>query len=391
MCLQLFYGNAVSGAQRFARPDLERRLLRILETSVGIKMFGLRRIGKSTLRRLATEHFDKTGRPYIFVDGQGLTSLGDLMGKLATGLPGDTGLVRRALGYLTAGPARTALEALAAGTPHEDIVLTAYWRLVSDAIKRALASDAAKPVLVIDEFSHLIDNMARHPDPVRAGDADRLLASMREWRDQGMTMLLTGSIGFNGLARRSGLNAEHLNDLQPFSVPELTEGEARAFIRRATETPSQGQWTDDHTDAFLAQSGVLYPSFLVRGLLELDIEDPVAPQDFGAIFAEKVRPHLHDDFYRQFNRRFHSYRDLPNGEQQELILPALKAVMEAPSPCPQDGVACPPPFTRVDLAFAFEMLAEDGFIHVTETADGARLWRPASRLARLWWIRAGLT
>ena len=103
-----------------------------------------------------------------------------------------------------------------------------------------------------------------------------------------------------------------------------------------------------------------------------------------------MRPDLHDDFYKQFNRRFSAYAELPNDEQQKLILPALKAVMDAKSACPQDSITCDAPFTQVSLALALTMLAEDGFIHFTEKANGKRLWKPASRLAKLWWQRSRL-
>ena len=46
MALVPFYGNAVSGNQRFDRPALQNKLLRTLASSGGVKMFGLRRIGK---------------------------------------------------------------------------------------------------------------------------------------------------------------------------------------------------------------------------------------------------------------------------------------------------------------------------------------------------------
>jgi hypothetical protein len=143
--------------------------------------------------------------------------------------------------------------------------------------------------------------MIKHGGNQGRDDADRLLASMREWRGAGMTMLLTGSIGLAGLARQHHLNVEHLNDLQPFSVPELSEAEARDFIRQATEGPSQGRWTEDQTVEFLKQAGVFYPCFLVSGLLEVDVERPAAPQDFATMFAHTIRPHLHQNFYNQFD------------------------------------------------------------------------------------------
>jgi hypothetical protein len=391
MALDLNYGNAVTGSQRFARPELEERFLRALTSSAGLKMFGLRRTGKSTLRLFATESFDKMSRPYVSLDGQGLHSLNDLLSRLTQAMPGEKGgLVGRALGFISTGPAKAALEALSKGSDHGEKILSAYWRLVSDAILASLKGPGPKPVLVFDEFSYLISNMIKRDGTGGPGEVDKLLASMREWRGAGMVMLLTGSLGISYLLRKHGLNVEHLNDLQPFTVPELTMEEAHDFIRQATDTPSEGRWTAAHTDEFLRQTGVLYPCFLVRGLLEVRVDHPADASKFATIFAERVRPDLHADFYNQFNRRFSAYAELENAEQSKLLLPALKAVMETEAGCCHDSIPCPAPFTRVDLGLALTMLTEDGFIHFVEDAEGDRLWKPASRLAKLWWKRSKL-
>jgi hypothetical protein len=350
-------------------------------------MFGLRRIGKSTLRLVATEYLEEKSHPYIFIDGQGLNSLSDLIGALLRGMPEEKGLIRRTQNFITSSPLKTAFTAMTEGTEYEKRVISAYWQLAASGIKSALDSEQQKPVLVIDEFSYLIRNMVTHDPEQGAKDADQLLASMREWRGAGMTMLLTGSIGLTALARKHGLNLEHINDLQPFPVPELTEAEARQFISHAT-LASEGNWTKNHTDAFLKECGALFPCFLVRGLLEIGVQTPPGPENFPRIFEENVRPRLHEDFYRQFNTRFKEYDDLPNNWRNALIVPALKAVMTANGPCPQDSVDCEPPFTPVDLSEVFNMLLEDGFIHFTEDGEGERLWRPASKLAKLWWKRS---
>ena len=73
-------------------------------------------------------------------------------------------------------------------------------------------------VIVIDEFTYLLSNLIER-DPKRGReDVDKLLASMREWRGEGMKMLITGSIGLTGLARKHNLNLEHLNDCSPKSI-----------------------------------------------------------------------------------------------------------------------------------------------------------------------------
>jgi hypothetical protein len=388
MVLRLNYGNAVTGDQRFPRPALEQRFMRTLSHSAGIKMFGLRRIGKSTLLNYAMEQLDGKSQPYIYVNAQGLSSLGDLLSRLFEAMPREGGFMNRALGILSKGPAQAALQAIAKGTGHEEGVLAAYWQMVSGAIRRALESDAARPTLIIDEFTYLIGNMLERE--TGREEVDKLLAGMREWRAGGMSMLLTGSLGLTALTRTSRLMVEHLNDLQPFAIPELTPEEARAFIREATSEPSQGRWTEAHTQEFIKQSGVLYPCFLVRGLLQVNVEHPADPTEFGAIFAEHVRPDLHADFFNQFDRRFKAYAGLPGDEQQKLILPALKAIMDGGGACPHEAIPLTASYSGVDLSVALTMLWEDGFIQFTEDVDGERSWRPASSLARAWWKRSKL-
>lgn len=173
-------------------------------------------------------------------------------------------------------------------------------------------------------------------------------------------------------------------------MPELTEDEAREFIRQATEEPSQGRWTEEHTREFIKQSGVLYPSFLVKGLLEIGVESPPPAAAFAEIFAKYVRPVLHEDFYNQFNKRFRFYGEIDKEGQKKLVVPVLKRIMEAADETRLDDFELAEGYSRIDLAEFLDMLVEDGFIHFTEDADANRTWVPASRLARWWWKRSRL-
>ena len=391
MTLMLHYGNAVSGHQRFDRPRLQDKLLRTMENSGGIKMFGLRRIGKSTLRRYFIEQAEAAGKSIVFFDAQGLHSIQDLIWALFRNLPGDSNLTQRTLGFIAKdSPIRKVLEALVTGSKTGEQVVTAYWREAYNGIRDALRETDRPPILVIDEFSLLLQNvLARQPEDGR-DQINQLLAAMREWRDSGMKMLLTGSIGVTALARKHGLDRDHLNDLLPFEIPELTESEARDFVRQATQEPSQGLWTDQHTEELLRQSGVFYPSFLVKGLLEVSIKAPPPAEEFARIFSDAVRPVLHQDFYTQFNKRFRFYGEIDKDSQRDLIVPVLKCVMESVNGTQLESLALPDAYSRIDLAESLEMLVEDGFVHFTEDVEGNRTWVPASRLVRLWWRRSRL-
>jgi hypothetical protein len=203
MKLVLFYGNAVAGEQRFDRPALQDKLLRQLGASGGIKMFGLRRIGKSTLRRYVVETLHSHGRPVAFIDAQGLHGVADLLGALLCALPKESGVTSRALGLIAKdSPIRSVLEALASGTKTGEKVVSAYWREAYNSIRNALTQPDAMPILVIDEFSLLLKNMLDQQPGTGTQEVNQLLAALREWRDKGMKMLLTGSVGVTALARR---------------------------------------------------------------------------------------------------------------------------------------------------------------------------------------------
>lgn len=389
--LELHYGNAVSGNQRFDRPELQHKLLRTLTSSGGVKMFGLRRIGKSTLRRYVIEQMETANKPVAFFDAQGLHSIQDWLGALFGALPRESDLKGRVLGFIAKdSPIRKTLEALASGTKTGEALVSAYWREAYKGIRDALSATATPLLLVIDEFSLLLRNvLERNPNEGR-DDVDQLLAAMREWREAGLKMLLTGSIGVIALSRKYGLSRDHLNDLLPFDVPELTEDEARDFIHQATAEPSKGCWTEEHTHEFIRQSGVLYPSFLVKGLLEIGVASPPSPAAFAEIFAKYVRPVLHEDFYNQFNKRFRFYGEIDKEGQKKLVVPVLKRIMEATDGTRLDDLELAEGYSRIDLAEFLDLLVEDGFIHFTEDADANRTWVPASRLARWWWKRSRL-
>ena len=135
---------------------------------------------------------------------------------------------------------------------------------------------------------------------------------------------------------------------------------------------------------------MLYPSFLVKGLLEIGITTSPQPEAFADIFARDVRPVLHEDFYSQFNKRFKLYGEIDKNSQKEIVVPVLRRVMEAENGAQLDDFELAENYSRIDLAEFLDMLVEDGFIHFSEDVDANRTWMPASRLAKLWWKRSRL-
>lgn len=397
--LQLFYGNAVTGNQRFPRPRLEAELIRTLEHSGGVKMFQLRRIGKSTFTLFAQEEMERLGHRVVAIDAQGIRSLDQLLFAVFSNLPRQDGLVGRLTSWASGCDAlpqllREAVTAALAGAVHHGRDVSTgvidYWPAISTQVVRALRQNEAKLLLTIDELPYMLKNVLE--DNVQgAHQANMLLASLREWRGAGMKMILAGSIGITALARKHHFGSEHLNDLTTFQIPPLTETEARAFVHAAFSSEEGSAWTDKHTQALLDETIVLYPSFLVKGLLGIGVKSPPAVDEFPGLFAQRIRPDLHDSFLNQLNARFRLYRELDGGVQRALILPILRqAVKAGVAGCPQSSIKPPDTFDHIDVQEALSLLQEDGFLSYYESRGGDRHWCVASRLVELWWQRAGL-
>ena len=310
MSMEIHYGNAVTGNQRFARPKLERKLMGVLEQSAGIKMFGLRRIGKSTARLFVCEELEKQGTHYTYVDAQGLHSIEDLLAELFVELQKiQSEIPAKILNLFTdKHPVRRVLDSLIKGSKMGERLSESLWQETLNGIKTAMQQSDNHIVLVIDEFSLLLGNILRNNTESGLKEVSSLLSSMREWRDAGMKMFLTGSIGVSALARKYQFDVDHLNDLQVVNVPELDDVEARSFVEQAT-TKNRDYWNDDIITEFLNQAVVLYPSFLVKGIMSVDIEQPDVV-DMASYFAEEVRPQLNEDFYNQLFKRFQLYQKI---------------------------------------------------------------------------------
>jgi hypothetical protein len=401
MRIKIFYGNAVSGEQRFPRPALEMEMLRLLEHSGGLKMFQLRRIGKSTFIELAQERMRERGYAIVNVDAQGMRSLDQLLLAVFSALPKqDGGLIGRMTSWVTSDGAvpqllRDAMGAALKGVMPQDPKVSSdighYWPTISAQIVKALREDGAKMLLTIDEVTYLLKNLLENQPEHGRFQADMLLASLREWRAAGLKMVLAGSIGLAGLARKHGFSKEHVNDLSNFQIPPLSDDEAQGFVAAAVASEPDSHWTAAHTKALLYEAEVFYPAFLVKGLLAIGVKNPPPAEHFPEVFATRVRPELHDSFLSQLNNRFRLYRELDGAVQRELILPVLKQVMLAgANGCSQASLTPPAKFDRIDIQETLSLLQEDGFILYHEARDTGPICRPASSLVELWWKRTGL-
>ncbi|MBI3799436.1 MAG: hypothetical protein HY268_21020 [Deltaproteobacteria bacterium] len=379
-------GQAVRGEMRFPRPELEAEFDSALTRTNGGMLFGLRRTGKSSEAAACAERLRGLGKKVIEEDAQGKTSEAELLCAILGQLRVQ-GISDRLLQFISSDSAIPAgvREAIKLLTPNTGEVQT-YFAPVAAAIQRALAAHGETTVLIIDELPWLCRSILQADAQAGRRRVDVLLAALRGWRAAGMRMLLMGSIGLVGLGREYKLDLSHLNDLLPLSVPPLESDEAEALVRALAAGGNITGWTDDHTQALLAESAAFYPSLLQRGFEKVTIGGKAAAlARFPDIFADKVRPDLDAAFFQQFDNRVHRYDTLVDPLPR--ILPRLlEIVLASTVPIAHETLktSVGEKTYEADLGDALNILREDGFLTPRIEKNGYQTWRAASTLVTAW-------
>jgi len=383
------YGTAVLGKHRFDRSDINEQICQGVQNGNGIRIFGLRRIGKSTQAKHSLELLAAQGKEIAWVDLQGTNSEAELLFSILSEMPA-TGIgdkISKALfgdNALSTG-VREAIRTFDQGKLGD---IEAYFTTVSKIIEKSLLdTESGKLVIAIDEFPWLCRNILESDPEQGRQRVNRLLASLRKWRDNGMRMILLGSIGMTSLGREHQLELDHLNDIPPMTISPFQDPEvADDFVWRLVRGSKIQGWTDEHTENTISQSVALYPSMLQRAFQSLHrYGKAVKPDQIEFIFATTIRPDLDLDFFDQFDRRIKKCSS-PTEGWGDAIRQLLARVVQS-----SDGIERRELQSLVgesidasDLGQALSALREDGFLDVRINSDGTQVYRIASPLVSAW-------
>ena len=382
-------GTEVTGDKFFPRKALEDEFYSAMTRTNGARLFGLRRIGKSSEAAACCERLCKDRYLVVREDAQGMTSEVELLQAILRQLPteGWSARIMKLIGEDNT-IAKTARDLMtkATGAKPEDVL--AYFGPITTAIENAIDQNE-RIVLVVDEFPWLCRSILQSDAARGAARVDGLLAALRRWRNKGVRMLLMGSIGMVALGRQYNLDLNHLNDLGPLNIPPLEPNEAKALVDALAKGGGIAGWSEDHTAALLEETVTFYPAMLQKGFEQASLGKRAARiERFPDLFAEKVRPDFDDTYYQQFDKRLKLYRNLP-APLPGLLENVLLAVMKAGSPMMRDALyealIQSGEVSDADLGDALNILREDGFLAVRAQRDGSQQWRVASDLMRAWW------
>lgn len=380
------FGSPVSGDRFFPRSYPVTLAVNTIEDGGSIALFGPRRTGKSSILKETARLLEAKGLLPVEIDLQGRSGpsafAGRLIAKIPKDLRGEITTAWTKLGGLPTGLLEIVKKA-DVGIPTDsntDDLFREYWEALSDVVQEQAARSPKRIVLILDELPYFCEQMIERGTP--ANFVDDFLATLRRWRQQGLSMAIAGSIGMRHVLRTHGLDPDHLNDLTPVPLLSLTNEEAKAMIAALAAGANVAWWKPEHSDAILAEAPDNLPSYIQSAFAKVRALTDPTPAQATEVIRRDVRYQFESGFFDQFDKRLGRYKD---------DAPRARAVLES--------LAAKQPKSRTELVQrlrsediatddqANQLLAsmiEDGFIAPSGQADGFGF---AYRMVETWWRR----
>lgn len=381
-------GVPVEGGAFWSRPEQMLELIQRIEEGGSASLFGLRRIGKSSIMREAARHLRTRDYRCVMLNTEGMSGPGRLLVDLVQNL--DPRLRDKiATAWAENGSLSGALKRLAAvirseptDTANHEKDFRDFWEPLTQTVERQIRERGERIVLFIDELPFFLgDQMEKGATKQNVID---ILATLRRWRQDGgiMSQVLTGSIGMAGFLRLHGIDRDHNNDAPGIHIPPLDPEDAASFLDAVAAGREIRAWGDPLRRAVLDRAIELYPSVLQEMMLLLKTEERLLlarkqTADAEAMLARldaavmpKIRKGFEAEFLNQFDKRrlrlskFHE-------TWPDVAIRMLRAVRDqnglsresAESMLGEAGL------TEGDRVTFCEILREDAF--VIERSDGA--------------------
>lgn len=379
-------GQPVSGQDFWPRPEVVDPIVEYLtHGTANIKMFGLRRIGKTSVLLELEQRLKEAKMTVVRIDTQKHTQFRSLMAEIVEALPATDAVadVRKKLGnhkMVTWLIDRTAeyfgSNAQTGGFVNEFSHHSA-WSGDIETLLRA----AGPVVFILDELPIMARSMLANG--YRAIDIEQFLATLRAWRFEcGVRMIFAGSLGFGALERDHKVNIrDHISDPKAVAIPPLAPQTAVDFVDQLAASARVADWSRDVSQWVVDASAETWPLFLQFGFDAVRRSGARTPESVAEAIRTGVRDQLDENFYSQFRTRLARY-----GETEPAARVILKTLVG------NDG---PTEFAAIDAALErknllhlrddlLESLKEDDFIEI-DTQAGT-IWA-ASKLVPVW-VRA---
>ena len=383
--LEHHFGGGVDGSRFWPRPAPITKVLRTLRAQGSVALFGPRRTGKSSILKESARILRSQDKTHIvWLNLEGRVSASGFISMLLGQLPPDTR--KGILGHwaqlpllpeaLKAAVKLFGSEGQAVGID-SDRLFWEYWEQLARVVETKIVQSTRPIAFFFDELPYFCENQIRAGAPPMA--VDMFLATLRRWMQAGIPMAIAGSIGIREVARRLGLEIDHMNDLVNIIITPLEADEARAMLAALAKSYGFDWWKPEHGDAVIAAAADSFPSFLQRAMIEIEGEQAQTPEQIRTTLAGPYRSEFERSFFQQFTKRLRHY-----GDEEKIARQLLAQIAETGS-APVDQLIEIARAGLMGLAAAQDLLdamEEDAFIKIDANN---RIASFAYKVVEAWW------
>lgn len=306
-----------------ARPSPDEIVDRLLE-GTSVSVFGLRRIGKSSLIAETRERLRAKGKNVLWIDLQKHDTLAGTLAALLKALADHKGPVAKIADWADKneylpGTIKAKITALIKSKIDSvsDSDLDDYAEALFEQIGTQLAalSVTDRPVIIFDELPLLFYNALKRADASAqqktVAQLNKFLAILRHWRsdDVGVAMALSGSFSMPWLRREHGIEDEHLNDCDPVAIEEMSREEACELLEACIASHKPAGWDKSSTARVLDLLPAYYPGVVQLAYSKLRFAKDASAQAIADKVGGQIEDALEQTYYIQFDRRFARYSD----------------------------------------------------------------------------------
>ena len=310
---------------RFRSRELRLAQLKLRQGD-SLLITGLRQIGKSWCIKQALSGITDTD--YAYLDVQKFSTPGELIQAIIEALPeGRKQNLTYALEKLQGAPEKLinalkrhlkSAKALSLGVEFTE-TLEADWQILAEPLSKLDNWSDTPFILALDEMPFFLENMLDKGYSV--ADCKLVLAFLRTWRDQGVRMVMGGSVSLENMLLAEGIPRSVLGGLEILEVHPFTAEEMTHWLDELAQERGMTWWNSAHNHRVCQALCDHYPFFGKYAMDELAVTG--SAEALTDCLQKFIVPGLHKYFLSQFDERLGRRYSAIEAKQARRILDAI--------------------------------------------------------------------
>jgi hypothetical protein len=275
-----------------------------LEQENSIALFGLRRIGKSSVLQELNRIFKNKKYSTINIDCQVIQTPEAFLMEIFKKLPNKNIVID----FLKDMP-KPVIEKLIlnSSNPEAEISfkkdIVNYFEEISNALEKTI-NENKKIILFLDELPYFFENIIDSNHKI--SDIKRILTMLRFWRNSGISMAICGSIQIEYFLDSVEISRKLLSGLNTIKIGVFSKEESFELLDELSIS-NNVEIEDKDKETILELIGDWTPFFIQSYFTFYKLNKPKTKDDLIALYNEKVFSNVGKDFLSQFDERFSKF------------------------------------------------------------------------------------